>query len=578
MRDGLRAVLLAIVAAITAAAAFGRLTPPRASDPIGYRGDAFAFLAGVVAARDGHVVPFRTIHIPELNAPYGADWNDFPNRQPTLLWSCGVLARAFGPFAAVDLVTLAGPAVAALVFYLVARRLRARWEFAAAGALAFALSPVYFHRAPEHLALAHYWHLPWCLLVSGWAFSRRGIERRGRLRSGLGAAAAAGLGNFYYAVVFVQLLLFGALAQALRRRPRAALAALVVAVVTVGVVAAENAYYLVHRWREGPNPGAVTRSYGDVERFALKPVELILPWRGHGLLGDSALLTRYWADAFVVGEKGGAYVGVVGAACLVALLGGPVAAALRRRRAAISPSFLGALWVLSFSVVGGFNGVASLVLPPWVRATNRFGVVLLAMAVLSASVRASRRARCWSRSTVAAVAAGVVALAVVDGAKGAGIPSVGPRRVRVAADDEAFARQLEAQLARDAMVFMLPVQPFPEWPAPLPMGAYEHFRPYLFARRLRFSYGTDRGRGSEAWQADVERLGPAPMIEALERYGFSGVVLNRSGLPHEGEELLRAFESAGRRATAAVGNLVFVPLKPRPDPELPAPATARPPA
>jgi hypothetical protein len=246
---------VALVTVVIAAAAFGRLRPSTWSEPIAYGGDSFAFLAGVKAARDGHVVPLRPIHVPELNAPYGAEWNDFPNRQPTLLWVTGLLARGLGLFGAIHFVTLVvGPGLAAFVFYRVARRLRARWEWAAAGAVAFALSPTYFLRAPGHLALALYWHLPWCLLVAARAFSRRGLDTPRRLRSGLGAAAAAGLGNFYYAAVFVQLLVFGALAQLLRRRSRAALAPLLVAAVTGTGLVAENAYYRPTASATGPIP------------------------------------------------------------------------------------------------------------------------------------------------------------------------------------------------------------------------------------------------------------------------------------------------------------------------------------
>jgi hypothetical protein len=558
-------VVVALVVVLTAAAVFGRLRPSTWSEPLVYGGDYFAFLAGVKAARDGHVAPLRTIHVPELNAPYGADWNDFPNRQPTLLWITGLLARPLGPFAAINLVTLAGPGLAAFVFYRVARRLRSRWEWAAAGAVAFALSPVYFLRATGHLALALYWHLPWCLLVSARAFSRRGLDTRPRLLSGLGAAVAAGLGNFYYAALFAQLLVFGALAQVLRRRPRAAMAPLLVAAVAVGTVAAENAYYLTYRFTHGPNPGAVTRSYGDVERFALKPLELVLPRPGRSLLDWGAPFAHYWSEAFVLGEKGGAYVGIVGGACLFVLLFRPFLDAIRRRprRLVLSPSFLAAAWILAFSVVGGGNSFLSLVAPPWLRATNRFSVVLLALALLSVALAASRTRRLRPPTPRLLLALGVAALAVADHATGASLPGVGPRRTRERVQDEAFTREMEARLPRGAMLFMLPVHPFPEWPTPFRMGDYEHFRPYFFTSRLRFSYGTDRGRPRDDWQAEVGALPPGPMVEALERRGFAGIVLNRSGLPHEGEELLQALEVLGRPAAVAGGNLVLVPLQPR---------------
>ncbi len=569
--DGLRAVLLALLITFVSACAFGRLPPATWRLPLDYRGDAWAFLAGVKAARDGHVRPLRRIQVPELNAPFGANWNDFPNRQPTLLWISSLLARPFGLFGAVNLVAFAAPVLAGLVFYGVARHLRARWEWAMVGAFAFALSPFYFLRAPTHLSLCLYWHLPWCLLVSAWAYSRRGLVSARRRAWGLGAAVAAGFGNFYYAALFAQLLLGAALAQALRRRARAMAAPLLLASIVVALVGVENSYYLRYRFTHGPNPGAVTRSYQDVEQYALKPLELLLPRPGRGLLGWSAPFAGYWSQALVRGEAGGVYIGLIGAGCLLALLLAPLLAALRRRRIVLSPAFLAAAWILAFSVVGGVNGLLSLVTLPWLRATNRFSIVLLALALLSASLFLSRVPSLRAKAARRLVALGLATFAAADHMSGAGAPLLGPRRTRGPVEDEAFTKAMEAALPQGAMLFMLPVQPFPEWPRQHLMSDYEHFRPYFFATRLRFSYGTDRGRPRDNWQAATGAMPPEAMVRSLERYGFSALVINRHGFEDEGQELLAGLEAAGRPPTVAMHDLVLVPLQPSPRPELPAP-------
>ncbi|HEX9202499.1 MAG TPA: hypothetical protein VF964_00935, partial [Vicinamibacteria bacterium] len=85
--DVARAAALAVVLGIVFGVSTERTSLDAWKIPIVYRGDAWAFLAGVKAARDGHVQPLRPIVIPELNAPSGARWNDYPNRQPTLLWA-----------------------------------------------------------------------------------------------------------------------------------------------------------------------------------------------------------------------------------------------------------------------------------------------------------------------------------------------------------------------------------------------------------------------------------------------------------------------------------------------------------
>jgi hypothetical protein len=142
---------------------------------------------------------------------------------------------------------------------------------------------------------------------------------------------------------------------------------------------------------------------------------------------------------------------------------------------------------------------------------------------------------------------------------------------RVVESDRAFVSALEASLPQGAMLFMLPVMDYPEVGRIYDLSDYEHFRPYLFASRLRFSYGCDKGRPREAWQHRVEGLNPAAMVEALQRFGFDGIVVNRSGLEGGGETLFEGLRQAGGRVSveSATGDLVFVRLRPDPHPVLP---------
>jgi len=553
--------------------AYGRLSPLSWREPLAYGGDSWVFLAGVKAARDGHVSPFSPIEIPELNAPFTASWNDFPNRQPSLLWIAGILARPLGLFAASNLFVLLAPVLSGLAFYAVARGLRVLREWAWVCACAFALSPFFFYRAAQHVSLALYAHVPLCLLVAGWAMRRCGLVARRRFYVALGVAVVAGLGNFYYAALFVQLLLGASLIHLWRRSGRRAVARpLLLALATMVFVAAENAYFLRYQWTHGRNPGAVTRSYGDVERYALKPIELVVPWPGHGLFAWGSLFPAYWSQALVRGEQGSAYLGLVGGVALLALLGSPLARALLRKRERLSPAFLAAAWILAFSVVGGVNGLLSLVVPPWLRATNRFSIVLLAIALLFAAHRLSRAPFLQSPPRRRLAALALLALVFADQTKGASVEEW----LHDPAADEGFVREVEAALPAGASLFMLPVQPFPEWPRQNRMRDYEHFRPYLHSRRLRFSYGTDRGRVQEEWQNAVASQEPAAMIASLERFGFAGVLLNREAYTDEGGALLEGLRAAGREARLERDDLVFVPLRPWPKPELPAPSAEKP--
>ena len=572
LREAGIALLLAAGIGAVAQGAYARAGRESLDEPLSYHGDSLAFLACLKAARDGHVAPLRPIEVPELNAPFGANWNDFPNRQPTLLWLAGLLARRLGLFATVNLLLLGAHLLAGLAFYGTARYLRARREWAIAGAVAFAFSPYIFWRADHHLSLSLYGHVPLLLLVLAWAGSRKGLALRGRrFAFSLAAAALTGLGNVYYAALFVQLLALAAAGQLLRGRSRLVLAPLLLALTTMGAVVGENAYYLAYQRAEGPNPGAFKRSYGDVERLALKPIELLLPRTGTGLLDWGTGVRRYWLSAAVQGERGPSYLGLVGGAALLWLLGRPAVRALRRQPVRAPPALLGVLWVLAFSVVGGLNGLLSLVSPPWIRGTNRFSVWILAVALLWGALALSRAGwagRRWRSVAAAALAAG---LALADQVHVPRSPRGTTRPETDSPADARFVAALESRLGEGASLFQLPVTPFPEQAPAWRMGEYEQFRPYIHSTGLRFSYGTDRGRPRDAWPGPLAGKPPREIARRLESYGFAGLLVSRRGFPDGGAALLEGLAEAGRPAAleSEDGRLVFVPLEPAPRPRKP---------
>ena len=134
-RDGLRVVALALVVAGLWCLAYGRTSRGAWTTPVRYYGDAWLVLATLKTAQDGHVMPFSPLYVPELGAPFEANWNDLPDflRQHKLqLWFAGGVCRGLGLFAASNLVLLLAHVLAACSFYGVARYFRSRPEWALA--------------------------------------------------------------------------------------------------------------------------------------------------------------------------------------------------------------------------------------------------------------------------------------------------------------------------------------------------------------------------------------------------------------------------------------------------------------
>ena len=562
-RDLLRAAALSAFLAGIWCIAYGRTTLEAWRTPIHYGGDTVSFLAYLKAARDGHVVPVVQTFVPDLNAPYEANWNDYPRPQKAFFWLAGKLALAVGLFPAANLLLLLAHLWAGLAFFGVARYLRCRADWAASLAVAFSASPYVWYRSLSHLALSLYWHIPLDILVVGWCFRHHGLHVRSRkFLFALGVAFTAALFNVYYSALFVQFLGFAALAQAARGAWRRAAAPLLLATAVVGLFVLESLGTLRYPLEHGKNLAAVHRTYGDLERYALKPIELVLPLPGRGLLRHGDLATGYWDNAR--GEVGSAYLGLAALAGLACLASGAWTALVRRRRVFIQPALGAVLWILAFSVAGGVNGVLGSLGVVLFRGTNRYSIWLAALGLLYLAGRLSRW-RVARRGLLAWAPVLLTILVLVDQAPGILRPGSARDQLLAMERDQAFAEGLEASLPGRPLVFMLPVLDFPEGGSIRQMGDYEHFRSYLFTSRVHYSYGTDKGRPREEWQRRVEALPPAKMVDRLEGYGFSGLVVDRRAYADGGRSLLVGLTEAGKTIVIdeAGGGRALVRLRPR---------------
>lgn len=556
--DALCAVLLSLFIVAAWCLSYGRTSREAWTTPVTYRGDALFLMAYLKAAQQGHVRPGASLEVPELNAPYGANWNDHPRTLRAVFMAAGLVSRRAGLFVTMNALLLCAHVLAGVAFFVVARHFGARREWALTGALAFGLSHYLFWRSLDHLDLALAWHIPLCVLVVTWAASRRAVPPGSRrfVAAAL-ICVVTGLHNPYYACLFAQFLLLAAVAQAVRPRGRVGDPLLLLSVL-VAAFLAENAGSLAYAWSHGAN-AAAARPYGNLERFALKPLELLVPPPGFGLAGWGRIARAYWDGRLYRGEGGSPYLGLLGALALLWLAGTSALGLLRRPAKAPPAAAAAVAWIVAFSMLGGGNQLVGILGFLWLRGTNRFSVWVLALVLLYLVTRRLPRGR--AGHALAALAA-VITLA--DQVPRRGSREEVARTRRAVAEDEAFVAAVEHALPSRAMLFMMPLIEFPEGRPVLGVAEYEHLRPYLYSSALRYSFGTDKGRPREAWQLDVAALPVPRMLDALEQCGFAGILLNRRAYPAHAADMLDQMRGARRYVTAShpVGDYVLVRLWP----------------
>jgi phosphoglycerol transferase len=575
------AVLAAICVAIWCTI-YDRWSPENWNVPIEYglnpaAADVKAELAGFRMAEDGKLFPGVFHYEPRLNAPYIANWNDYPSNEDLLSWGPGLLARVIGFYPAVNFLLLAVQVLAVLAFYYTARRLKCDWKWSAGAALLYGLAPFAFAHSLHHVDIACYWHIPLGLLVCFWIANGNGLQFRTRdYWLAIGIAVITGFQNVYYTNIFIQLVGVSLIIQWMRhgwREWRVCLPPLSIGTAAFSIFFLLAARVPLYALLHGHGASATVRTYAQMEYYGLKLLDMFMPFPTHKFAPFANFGAKYETMTILPAEVPPAcYLGLVGIAAFLWLVVYTVRNAISRPAGKIPLEAVQVLWIIFYGTVGGANAFIGVFGFQLFRSTTRFCIVIMAIALLFAIRRLTLIAKRWPDPwpVLAPVAIAIFGLFEF-------LPPTAGEDIRYVAaavnSDRLFAQSMEATLPKGGMVFQLPVMDFPESPAP-GLSAYDHFRPYLYSKDLRFSFGTDKGRPENAWQRVVAGMPAAQQIAALERYGFSGIYVNRDAYPDRAEGLLNQYKAAGATdiIESPAKDLVCVVLHPSPNPELPPPA------
>jgi len=337
------------------------------------------------------------------------------------------------------------------------------------------------------------------------------------------------------------------------------------------------ASFIIYRANYGVNASALVRSYRDAERWALKPIDLLIPNWAPYLDITSALFKRYYDGRLPIGELWwGAYIGICALFGLAFLFSKGIQQLLNKH----SPSLpcLAVFWIIAYTSVGGIHAIISLILNFYdIRGTNRYSAAIATIGLLYFVFSINRLMKSWPLRANFLCLVLLAPVAILD--QSFKTYRFNSRhnfsiKERVSADRE-LVSNLEHRLQAGAMLYILPVLDFPEPSDHTPhrsFSLYDPIRPFLYSSKLRYSYGSNKGRQGADWQLDVQRLPAGEMAAVLESYGFSGILLNREVYGDRGEQLLAAFAEAGWPLEFEQGidnEWVFIRLNPAAEPTLP---------
>jgi phosphoglycerol transferase len=424
----------------------------------------------------------------------------------------------------------------------------------------FALASYHFIRGESHLFLASYYAIPLALVLLVlvlrgqplWGFGAASGWRRWVLSPTLRTALIVALlatSSSYYAIFFMILLAAAGIFVLVRDRNwRRFFGAAAAGLATVGFMLVNMAPDLIYTAIHGPNPGALERAPGETEFYALKLVQLLLPWPGHRIPILAELRGQYDSSYVSLGEQPS--LGIVAAAGLVAaFLVLPAIVISRMRPENARPSertlLVGGLSALVFvaflfSTLGGLSTLIS-VFTSSLRGWNRMSIVImmLCLAIIGLLIDQARErisAPRLARAATGLIAASLLVIGFIDQTPGNSDAEYAGNAAAFDSD-QAFVDSVEDALPAEAMVLVLPYVPFPESSSPTGSLASDQLVPYLHSSDLRWSVGGIKGRPTSDWAGQLEQYGEDSVARLGAIAGFTGLVVDRNASLDRGAAL-----------------------------------------
>ena len=510
-----------------------------------------------------------------LNAPYVANWNDFPG-EDLAFFLPGQLARVFGLFLGPNLFLMLMQMVCGATFYFVGRSLRYQRCWAMMGAIAFAFAPIIFYRGIGHISVATIWYLPLMIFTLVWINypEKSSLSEKAAWRICMATSIIAGCFNIYYTVLYTLILGANWLARFIKKdRSSQKIALLLVLILCTEFIYHFNHFLFI--WQEGRNHIAMTRDLATLLIASLTLPDLFLSPSHQSSFLDAIFpfAAKYYNnfESNLTTESRTSFIGLTAAIGLLILFAQSTLLIFEKKWAQINHWFWLALGILAFSITGGLNFILGAFGYLLIRSNNRFAVFLMIIGLYFLCELLSKKPSSRSRWIVALAISLFAIWDQVPAQQTSLKYTYGAQTLLDASAHKTFAKSLEDNLASGAMVFQLPAHPFPETGGEENMTDYEQFMPYLFSQGLRFSYGSNKGREDTHWQSALAKLPAKEMLQKLQSYGFSAVLIHKNGYKNKAEELIGQIKRLNYKVIDENAILIAFKLDPAQQPVSPAP-------
>lgn len=509
--------------------------------PLGYSGDNL-ILHGFIKyySEFNWLSPFHQKIITNLNPPDGANWSSWPVTEEIPFYLTSILGSFIGVYPAQNMLLLFSYLAAGVTFFYVANRLKIHPALAFAGAFAFTFNNLTITRGLGHVTVGLVWHLPLMFLICLWSFRKYNFQINNKdLVIGYFFCFICGGFSPYYSIMFLMFLGFSFLVHLTRGSYKSLKFPFLCISLIILSFLIWNFDTFYNNFIYGENPEMQGRNIASLQLYALQLPELFYQPHSSGILGKIGG-NLFYGKSMIKGEYWSPYLGIFAGFSLIFLFLHSGIRFLKGNFKAVPTHFYLSIWVILFSIVGGINLLIGTVGFTWLRATNRFSIFLMVIALLYFLRYVSRNFNNIWCLIIAIFFSFITYIEFIhDRLVSDHDPSIEIQNT--IKDDKDFISKIEKKHP-DSWVFQLPVTYFPEFGYKYKMQDYQHLRPILNSKKLSFSYGEVNGRGNHNWQSSLNSLPPSNLISTISHLGYDVIIYHKKGYPDEGLFLKRFLE------------------------------------
>lgn len=460
-----------------------------------------------------------------------------------------------------------------LCSFYVFRKFKFSYLPSIAGSLLYTFLPYHFFRNEGHLILAAYYIIPLMVMVILWVASgeipfpclQKGSKIDSKLISSVVICVITASSGVYYpffACIF--LLAAGIKAFCTQKNKRIFFLSLFLIVVIFSAVLINLSPTLIYQHKNGKNL-LFKRLPHESEMGGLKVTQLMLPVDGHRVALIAKFKETYNMTAPLLNESRWASLGIIGSIGFLILIIGLFfrkAPLLNNEGQIVEHISLLNIIGLLYGTIGGFGSLFAYAIFPQFRALNRISIYLAFFALFMVVIlfEKLREKYVISKSNYILYIVGTVLLIFFglfdQTTKYFVFPYDSTKKEY--RNDTNFFEKIETSLPAGSMIFQLPIMSFPYEPPVYGLDSLQHIRGYLHSKKLRWSYGTIRGREGDLWQIWVTLKPLNDFCECISLAGFNGIYIDRLGYPDRGAEIENKLEILLKKKPTVNDNNRFI--------------------